>query len=196
MKYLTILLFGPPGAGKGTWGNILTQIPGMYHFASGDMFRALDPNSESGKMVLECISRGELVPDEQAMALWREQMKRLVEFGDFKIDEHYLVLDGLPRTQHQAEMAEDDLEVRMILFLDCQDRDILVKRLYGRALIEHRHDDANEETIRHRFEVYDQRVQDTLTYYPKHSIRMIDVSQSAQKILLDISRSLVEGLGK
>ena len=77
-RFRTVLIFGPPGAGKGTWGAILGKIPGFLHFASGDMFRSLSPDSELGKLTLESIRKGELVPDQQALSLWRDQMRNLV----------------------------------------------------------------------------------------------------------------------
>ncbi|MDA0748087.1 MAG: nucleoside monophosphate kinase [bacterium] len=192
MPYRTILLFGPPGSGKGTWGDILGKIPKFCHVSSGEMFRSLAPRSELGKMALDCIRKGELVPDEHAVKLWQEYMKRLVTVDDFNPEEHYLVLDGLPRTGAQAEMVKDDLNVQLILALDCPDRKILVDRLYGRALIDHRVDDANEETILNRFRVYDRQTADTLTHYAEGLIRTIDVSQEPHKILLDISEALVQ----
>ena len=193
--FQTVLLFGPPGSGKGTWGSILGKIPGFRHFASGDMFRSLAPDSEMGKLALECIRKGELVPDYHALSLWREQMRNLVTIGTFNPEKHFLVLDGIPRTPEQAIMVEDDLDVRLILFLDCPDRDVLVNRLYGRALIEHRVDDASEEIIRKRFKVYDERTTATFRHYPDELVQMIDVSQPPHKILLDICQSLSDGLG-
>ena len=193
--FKTVLIFGPPGSGKGTWGGIMGQIPGFLHFASGDMFRSLSPESELGKMALDSIRKGELVPDQQALALWRDQMRNLVTVGTFNPDKHTLVLDGVPRTPAQAKDVEDDLDIRLILFLDCPNRDLLVQRLYGRALIEHRVDDANEEIIRRRFQVYDNQTNATLEHYSKDLIHMVDVSQSPQKILLDICHHLDSRLG-
>ena len=194
-RFRTVLIFGPPGAGKGTWGAILGKIPGFLHFASGDMFRSLSPDSELGKLTLESIRKGELVPDQQALSLWRDQMRNLVTVGLFSPEHHTLVLDGVPRTPNQAEEVEEDLDIRLILFLDCPDRDLLVKRLYGRALIEHRVDDANEEIIRRRFQVYDEQTNITLEHYPKDMIQMVDVSQPPHKILLDICQLLNDRLG-
>ena len=68
-KYQTILLFGAPGAGKGTQGSILAQVPGFHHISTGDMFRTLDIHSELGKIFFEHSSKGELVPDEVTIAL-------------------------------------------------------------------------------------------------------------------------------
>ena len=192
--FRTVLIFGPPGSGKGTWGGLMGKIPGVLHFASGDMFRSLSPESELGRMALESIRRGELVPDQQAIALWRDQMRNLVTVGSFNPEKHTLVLDGVPRTPAQAKEVDDDLDIRLILFLDAPNRDLLVQRLYGRALIEHRVDDANEEIIRRRFEVYDEQTNATLEHYPKDLIKMVDVSQSPQRILLDICKHLDERL--
>ena len=194
MPYRTILMFGPPGAGKGTWGNVLKQIPGMYHFSSGDMFRALDPSSPMGKMTLESIRDGELVPDEHAIELWRERMKRLVDFGEFNPENQYLILDGLPRTSAQVGMVKGDLDVQVIVALDCPDRDVLVQRLYRRALMEHRADDAKEETILKRFEIYDAMTEGVLTHYAEDLIHVVDVSQPPPRILADISQALVDHL--
>ena len=193
--YRTVLLFGPPGAGKGTWGGILGSIPGFLHFASGDMFRSLPLDSELGKMALECIRRGELVPDEQALGLWREQMRNMVTGGRFNVDKHLLILDGVPRTLAQSEMVESDLDVRLILFLDCPDRDVLVQRLYGRALVEHRVDDAREDIIRRRFKVYDEQTNATLSHYPDDMVVRVDVSQPPHKILLDICQAIYDRFG-
>jgi adenylate kinase len=195
MPYRTVLMFGPPGSGKGTWGNVLKQIPGMYHFSSGDMFRALDPDSPMGKMTLESIRKGELVPDHQAVVLWREQMARLANFGEFDPLKQYLILDGLPRTSAQVAMVKDDLDVQVIVALDCPDRDVLVQRLYRRALMQHRVDDANETTILKRFEVYDELTEGVLKHYPNQLIHTVDVSNPPQRILADISMALVDHLG-
>ena len=71
-KFKTILLFGTPGAGKGTQGKILGKVPGFFHLACGDVFRSLDMGSDLGKQFIAYSSRGELVPDELTIELWRQ----------------------------------------------------------------------------------------------------------------------------
>src|SRR4051812_47363348 len=75
MRYKTILLFGAPGSGKGTQGKILGAIPGFFHTACGDIFRSLDLQSEMGRIAWEYSSRGELVPDEFTVKLWKQYIK-------------------------------------------------------------------------------------------------------------------------
>src|SRR5438132_5195722 len=103
MSYRTVLLFGAPGAGKGTQGRILGTIPDFFHCACGDVFRSLRPDTPLGKIFLKYSSRGELVPDETTVALWREFIDRSIAAGKFHPDHDTLVLDGIPRNVPQAE---------------------------------------------------------------------------------------------
>ena len=73
-RYQTILLFGAPGSGKGTQGKVLGQIPGFYHLSCGEVFRTLNINSELGKIFYEYSSRGELVPDDVTVNMWKENI--------------------------------------------------------------------------------------------------------------------------
>ena len=72
MKYRTILLFGAPGAGKGTQGKILGTVPNFFHCACGEVFRKLKPDSELGKVFVKYSSNGKLVPNDFTVRLWRE----------------------------------------------------------------------------------------------------------------------------
>ena len=73
--FRTILLFGAPGSGKGTQGKILGQIPGFFHLSCGDVFRALQPESDLGRMFLEYSSRGQLVPNDLTVKLWQYTLR-------------------------------------------------------------------------------------------------------------------------
>src|SRR2546426_6728080 len=151
-----VLLFGAPGSGKGTQGKLLGTLPGFVHVACGEVFRSLDLNSEVGKVFLQYSSRGELVPDDFTARLWREHINKLVQMGTFRPDSDVLVLDGIPRNIHQAQMIENDIEVIKLIVLRCnQDCGEIVRRLKSRALKDNRLDDANEETILKRLQIYD-----------------------------------------
>jgi len=103
MKYRTILLFGAPGAGKGTQGKILGTIPNFYHFACGEVFRHLTPETELAGFFLDYSGRGELVPDEPTVRLWREHIEAATHDGSFNPVTDTLVLDGIPRSPGQAK---------------------------------------------------------------------------------------------
>src|SRR2546426_798863 len=109
MNYRTILLFGAPGVGKGTQGKILGTIPNFFHCACGDVFRSLKHDSSVGEVFLEYSSRGELVPDGPTIELWGQFIKSNTKTGRFHPETDTLVLDGIPRNAHQAEILRDTL---------------------------------------------------------------------------------------
>src|ERR1700744_6390344 len=117
MRYKSILLFGAPGSGKGTQGKILGSIPGLYHSATGDIFRSLDLQSEMGRKFAEYAARGELVPDEFTISLWRQYIKGMEMINQFHPESEILVLDGIPRNVRQAELLEETIDVVKVVHL-------------------------------------------------------------------------------
>jgi adenylate kinase len=192
VKYRTVLLFGAPGSGKGTQGKILGNIPQFYHCACGDVFRNLTIENELGRTFLNYSSKGQLVPDEPTMRLWRENINALQASGRFNPTRDTLVLDGIPRNVQQAEMLNDTLDVMAIFFLTCPDRSKLVERLQRRALRENRLDDANLETIHNRLEAYESETKPVLDYYGPKLVHVIDSTQSPINVL----RSILEVIAK
>ncbi|MDE1171162.1 MAG: nucleoside monophosphate kinase [Verrucomicrobium sp.] len=190
VQYETILLFGAPGSGKGTQGKILGTIPGFFHFASGDVFRSIDLDSELGKAFLEYSKRGDLVPDDLTIQLWSDHLEKIINLGRFRPESDFLVLDGIPRTVSQAEMLSGHIHVHRIYHLSCPERAKLIERMRARALKQNRFDDANEEVIRHRLKAYDNETKPVLDYYGKDVIVEIDAAQRPHKVLLDILADL------
>jgi adenylate kinase len=186
MKYRTILLFGAPGAGKGTQGKILGAIPRFYHCACGDVFRSLSATDPLGRIFLEYSSRGQLVPDEPTIELWRQFIRNCEKSGRFNPEQDTLVLDGIPRNKHQAEMLSNTLDVKAVFYLHCTNFDAMVERLQRRALKENRLDDANLQVIRDRLKVYDKETKPVLNYYGKKLVHRIDSTQTPVKVLLDV----------
>lgn len=185
-KYQTILLFGAPGSGKGTQGKILGTIPHFFHCACGDVFRSLSATNPLAKIFIEYTSRGQLVPDQPTIKLWRQFIKNNERIGRFHPQTDVLVLDGIPRNLHQAEMLDGTLDVRAIFYLHCTNFNSLVQRLQRRALKENRLDDANLDVIRQRLKVYEQETKPVLTYYGPKRVHRIDSTQSPTKVLRDI----------
>ena len=186
MKYRTILLFGAPGAGKGTQGKIFGTIPGFFHCACGDVFRNLRIDSPIGRIFIEYSSRGQLVPDEQTVALWRQFIDGSTRAGQFHPEQDTLVLDGIPRNVNQAEMLKDTLDVLGIFYLSCTNFENLVRRLQRRALRENRLDDASLEVIRERLKTYETETMPLLDYYGGELVHRIDADQPPAKVLVDI----------
>lgn len=192
-RYRTILLFGSPGSGKGTQGKILGQVPGFFHLSCGEVFRGLNPASELGKTFLEYSSQGKLVPDHYTVQLWCEYIDRLVRSHHFHPDETILLLDGIPRNRHQAEMMSQYIEVLMVLYLEAADEDQMVARLRRRALHENRLDDANEEVIRRRFREYEAESAPVLDFYSPELIRRVDACAGPLQVLHDAIEAIEEG---
>ena len=190
MKYKTILLFGAPGSGKGTQGKVLGAIPGFYHCACGDVFRALDLQSELGRAFLEYSSRGELVPDDITIKLWSVQIASLEKLRRFKPETDFLILDGIPRNQAQAQIMTEKLDVQRVFHLSCPDRSKLVERLKRRALKDNRIDDANEQVIIRRLQAYEEETKPVLEFYGPTLVTHIDATQLPQKVLRDILDAL------
>jgi adenylate kinase len=186
MRYKAILLFGAPGSGKGTQGKILGSIPGFYHSACGDVFRSLDLQSEMGRRFWEFSSRGELVPDELTVKLWKNFIKGMEMVNQFHPETEILILDGIPRNKEQAKLLEETLDVVKVIYLVCADMKKMVERLRRRALKENRFDDANDKVIQHRLEVYERDTHPVLECYPPDKIIKIDATMSQIKVLREI----------
>lgn len=195
-RYKTILLFGAPGVGKGTQGKILGHIPGFYHLACGDVFRSLDMTSDLGTKFLECSSRGELVPDELTIAMWKQNIHAQTILSIYKPQQDLLILDGIPRSTGQAVALDPYLEVLNVIHLVCRDVDAMIMRMRRRALKENRLDDADEKVIRRRFEVYKNETAPVLNHYPASIVHEVDAVGPPAVILqriLDILAPIQDG---
>src|SRR4051812_16646111 len=165
MKLRTILLFGAPGSGKGTQGKILGSVPNFFHCACGDVFRNLTIENELGRTFIEYSSRGELVPDDVTIRLWRQSIDQSQATNRFNPSRDMLVLDGIPRNVRQAEILGDTLDVRGVFNLTCADMSKMVERLQRRALRENRLDDAKLSVIQNRLKTYEKDTKPVLDFY-------------------------------
>jgi len=182
----TVLLFGAPGAGKGTQGKILGAIPGFYHMSSGDMFRGLDPESDLGKTIRRYMTAGELVPDEVTIDLWKDHVSKMREAKKFDPSTQLLVLDGIPRNVNQAALLDSVIDVLQVVHLAFADQKEAVSRLKKRALKENRADDAKEDVVRRRLDVYREETQPLLDHYDKGRIADVDAVGSPAEVLLEV----------
>lgn len=181
----SILLIGSPGAGKGTIGRILGHVPGFFHVACGEVFRALDPRSELGREFIAHSSKGRLVPDDITIRLWQQHIRNLAIMGEFRPAEHLLVLDGIPRNVAQARLMEPETDVVLVCHLDFADRSKLAERIRRRSLRENRLDDIHDDTIERRFRVFDEETKPVLDHY-RDRVVPIDASRQPFQVLRSI----------
>ena len=186
-RYRTILLVGKPGSGKGTQGKALGALPGFFHLSCGEVYRRLNHESELGKIFLKYSSQGLLVPDDITVRLWSEHIHNLARTNHFHPEEEFLILDGIPRNKHQAEMMEEHIDVTLVFLLEAAEEDRLIERIRRRALHDNRLDDVREEIIQRRFQEYKEETEPILSAYPEHLIRPID----ATKVPIDVVFTII-----
>ncbi len=181
-KYPSILLFGSPGAGKGTLGVFLGNAETLYHLSSGDIFRGLDANSEGGRLFHQYADKGSLVPDEVTVKIWRDHVIGLIAAGKYNPQEQFLLLDGIPRNENQVDLINEYVNVDAIIALTVEDEQEIVRRLLARSEIEGRADDADISILRKRFEVYKEETTAILSKYPHEIIHRFDASKTKLEV--------------
>ena len=161
---LNIILFGPPGAGKGTQSQQLKEKYNLTYLSTGDILREeMAAETEIGKKVKDIISKGGLVSDEIVVSIIRGRVEANQKSAGF-------LFDGFPRTVRQAEMLdgimkEFSLKINKVLSLEVPE-EILINRMIERGKTSGRADD-NIDSIRHRFVEYDEKTKPVLAYYEK-----------------------------
>ncbi len=147
-----LVLFGPPGSGKGTQAVKLAEKYNLVHISTGDLFRfETSQKTELGLKALEYMSQGMLVPDEITIGMLKKKVHSVP-------DNRGIIYDGFPRTIAQAEaldqmLAEDNEGIDLLLSLDVPEQEI-VKRILERGKSSGRSDDNDESIIRARIQVY------------------------------------------
>jgi adenylate kinase len=160
-----IILFGPPGAGKGTQANFLKEKYNLVHISTGDVFRYNIKNeTELGNLAKSFMAKGKLVPDEITIDMLSNEVDKHPEANGF-------IFDGFPRTEAQAEalghlMDDKDTQIDAMVALEVDD-EVLVKRLLERGKTSGRADDADESIIRNRIKVYYDETAILKNYYKK-----------------------------
>ncbi len=160
---INLILFGPPGSGKGTQATKLVEKYNLLHISTGDLFRyEIGNNTPLGLEAKSYTEKGELVPDSVTIGMLRNKVEANPGVPG-------IIYDGFPRTIPQSEaldalVAEKDGTISKLVMLDVPD-DELVKRLLERGKSSGRKDDANEEVIRNRLAVYYDNTAPVYNYY-------------------------------
>ena len=189
---INLVLFGPPGSGKGTQAEIIVREEKLTHISTGDIFRRnIKEKTDLGLLAVKYMSQGQLVPDQVTIDLLSTSLDGYNTSNGF-------IFDGFPRTITQAEafnnlMVSKSMYLSMALFLEVSEN-TLVQRLLNRGIDSGRSDDQDEGVIRNRIQVYEQQTSVLKDYYAKKlmdSFYIIngeaDVHDISQKILSIIS---------
>lgn len=160
---INIVLFGKPGAGKGTQAEFLKEKYNLTHLSTGDIFRFNIKNETPlGKLAKTYIDNGDLVPDEITIQMLESEVVKNSHSVGF-------LFDGFPRTLSQARALDEFLKsknqkITAIIALEADD-EILVQRLLERGKISGRSDDQDEEKIRNRYQEYNEKTAPLIDYY-------------------------------
>ena len=160
---INIVLFGKPGAGKGTQADFLKHKYNLVHLSTGDIFRFnMKNDTELGKLAKSYIDNGDLVPDEVTINMLQDEVEKNPQAKGF-------LFDGFPRTIAQAEALDKFLEgknqeITATVALEAND-EILVQRLLERGKTSGRPDDQDEEKIRNRYQEYNEKTAPLMDYY-------------------------------
>lgn len=163
MKYY--ILFGPPGAGKGTQAASMVEKYNLHHISTGALLRKeIAAGTELGIQAKTLIEKGCLVPDEVVEGMIENEFKTVTGVDGF-------LLDGFPRTLPQAEaldriLARNATEVTSVVSIMIPD-EMIMERIKGRALKEGRADDASEDIINNRILTYHNQTEPLIEYYSK-----------------------------
>jgi adenylate kinase len=184
-----LILFGPPGSGKGTQSERLISRYGLRHLSTGDLLRSeIAGQTPLGMAAKSFMDKGQLVPDEVVIEMISSAL-------DNNPHAHGFLFDGFPRTTAQAEaldklLSQKGTSISVVLALQVSEGE-LVKRLLNRGLTSGRSDDADEATIRARYGEYEKKTAAVAEYYKKYDkVVYIHGEGDVEEIFLSLSREI------
>ena len=189
---INIVLFGPPGSGKGTQAQNLIQKFNLKQISTGDLFRHNIKNeTELGKLAKSYMDKGELVPDQVTIDMLTDELKKPTDAQGF-------IFDGFPRPAFQTEALErivkdvlnDQIDICLSLVVEDE---ILVKRILERGKTSGRSDDANENTIRNRIKEYYTKTAEVAELYKKQGKYVEvngvgEIAEIAEKLYAEVEK--------
>ena len=192
LKMINIVLFGPPGSGKGTQAQNLIEKFNLKQISTGDLFRFnMKNDTELGKLAKYYIDKGELVPDQVTIDMLVDELKKPTDTNGF-------IFDGFPRTSYQTEVLDQIVkeqlhsEISVCLSLIVED-EILVQRLVKRGETSGRVDDSEESIIRNRIKEYYAKTAEVAELYKKQGkyveINGVgEISEISEKLFAEVEK--------
>ncbi len=184
---MRLIFLGPPGAGKGTQAQIISENHQIPHVSTGDILRAaVSQKTPLGKQAKDYMNRGELVPDALILNLIQDRLS-------YEDTANGWILDGFPRNVNQAAflselLAKLDQNADFVLNLEVPD-EVLVSRL-----LERKRKDDNEETIRRRLEVYHQDTVPVINFYQQRdALKTIDGDRTMEEVADQLNEAISSG---
>ena len=185
---VNIIIFGPPGAGKGTQAKHLVKNLNSFQVSTGDMLREeINNNTEIGKKIVSNMNEGKFVDD----SIVNKLLEKII-FNPKKMNK--LIFDGYPRTINQAEnlnnlLAKSNQKINFVFFLNVE-KETIIKRIKKRKILEKRLDD-DTDTILKRYDTYMEITKPVLDYYSKNeNFHEVDGSMDKEKIAQKIEEIL------
>ncbi|MFP4656390.1 MAG: adenylate kinase [Candidatus Woesearchaeota archaeon] len=181
---MRMIIVGPPGGGKGTQAKRISENLKIPHISTGDIFREnMDQETDLGKKAKEYIDDGKLVPDDVTIAMVKDRLSKDDCSNGF-------LLDGFPRTLHQAEELDKFSDIDKVIQIDVPD-EMCIERIAGRAKEGQGRSDDNEETARQRLDVYHDQTEPIISHYSeKEIVDKIDGTGSVDDVWEKISSVL------
>ncbi|MAQ69982.1 MAG: adenylate kinase [Flavobacteriales bacterium] len=190
---INLVLFGPPGSGKGTQAKLIVNYHELIHISTGDVFRKnIQDNTSLGKLARSYMDKGQLVPDQVTIDLLSSEL-------DSYSDSKGFIFDGFPRTILQAKnldilMNNQNMHISMVISLEVSENE-LVKRLLNRGLDSGRADDQDESIVRNRIQVYENQTSVLKKYYSEkleNAFFSINGERDVDDIFSDLKKILLK----
>ena len=184
---INLILFGPPGSGKGTQADFIVQRNMLTHISTGDIFRKnISQKTELGKLANDYMKKGQLVPDQLTINLLESELNLFKNTNGF-------IFDGFPRTIPQADafdilLKNKKMSLSFVISLEVSENE-LVKRLLNRGIDSGREDDQNEEVVRNRIRVYQQQTSVLKKYY-LDNLKDAFISINGEREIVEISNDI------